>query len=50
MTLYDFGRNIAQKRQNMAAILKFKMASEDTFEKNGTNSGFLRKGIKSDLR
>ena len=46
MTLYDFGINTAQKRLNMAAILKFKMAAEDAFEKNGTNSGFVRKGIR----
>ena len=46
MTLYDFGTNTAQKRLNMAAILKFKMAAEDTFKKNGTNSGFVRKGIR----
>ena len=46
MTLYDFGTNTAQKRLNMAAILKFKMAAEDAFEKNGTNSGFVRKGIR----
>ena len=30
----------------MAANLKFKMAAEDAFEKNGTNSGFVRKGIR----
>ena len=30
----------------MAAILKFKMAAEDAFEKNGTNSGFVHKGIR----
>ena len=30
----------------MAAILKFKMAAEDAFEKNGTSSGFVRKGIR----
>ena len=30
----------------MAAILKFKMAAEDTFEKNGTNSGFVCKVIR----
>ena len=46
MTLYDFGTNTAQKRQNMVAILKFKMAAEDAFEKNGTNTGFVRKGIR----
>ena len=46
MTLYDLGTNTAQKRQNMAAILNFKMAAEDAFEKNGTNSGFVRKGIR----
>ena len=33
MTLNDFGTNTAQKRLNMAAILKFKMAAEDAFEK-----------------
>ena len=46
MTLYDFGTNTTQKRLNMAAILKFKMAAEDAFEKNGTNSGFVRRGIR----
>ena len=46
MTLYDFGTNTAQKRLNMAAILKFKMAAEDALEKNGTNSGFVCKGIR----
>ena len=47
MTLYDFGINTAQKRLNMAAILKFKMTVKDAFEKkNGTNSGFVRKGIR----
>ena len=46
MTLYDFETNTAQKKKNMAAILKFKMAAEDAFEKNGTNSGFVRKGIR----
>ena len=46
MTLYDFGRNTAQKRPNMAAILKFKMAAEDAFEKTWTNSGFVGKGIR----
>ena len=30
----------------MVAILKFKMAAEDAFEKNGTNSGFVCKGIR----
>ena len=44
--MYDFGTNIAQKRLNMAAIFKFKMAAEDAFEKNGTNSVFVRKGIR----
>ena len=37
---------LLKKRPNMAAILKFKMAAEDAFEKNGTNSGFVRKGIR----
>ena len=46
MTLYDLGTNTVQKKPNMAAILKFKMAAEDAFEKNGTNSGFVRKGIR----
>ena len=36
------GTNTAQKRQNM----KFKMAAEDAFEKNGTITGFVRKGIR----
>ena len=46
MTLCDYGTNTAQKGLNMAAILKFKMAAEDAFEKNGTNSGFVCKGIR----
>ena len=50
MTLYDLGTNTAQKRPNMAAILKFKMAAEDVFEKNGTNSGFVRKNIRIDAK
>ena len=29
----------------MVAILKFKMATEDTLEKNGSNSGYVLKGI-----
>ena len=29
----------------MVGILKFKMAAEDTLEKNGSNSGFVLKGI-----
>ena len=45
MTLFDLGTNTAQERPNMVAILKFKMAAEDAFEKNGTNSGFVCKGI-----
>ena len=46
MTLYDLGTNTAPKRPNMAAILNFKMAAEDAIEKNGTNSGFVHKGIR----
>ena len=46
MTLYDLGTNTAQKRLNIAAIFKFKMAAEDAFEKNGTNSGFCSQGYK----
>ena len=30
----------------MAAILKFKMAAEDAFEKNGANPGLVCKGIR----
>ena len=30
----------------MAAILKFKMAAEDTLEKNGSNSAFVHWSIK----
>ena len=45
MTLYDFGIIIAKNMLNIAAILKFKMAAEDAFEKNGTNPGFVYKGI-----
>ena len=46
MSLCYFWANTAQKRPNMAAILKFKMAAEDTLEKNGTNSGCVRQSIK----
>ena len=45
MTLCAFGANIGQKRLNMVAILKFKMAAEDTLEKNGSNSGFVFRNI-----
>ena len=45
MTLCALGANTGQKRLNMVAILKFKMAAEDTLEKNGSNSGFVLKGI-----
>ena len=38
---HAFGANIDPKRLNMMAILKFKMAAEDTLEKNGTNSGLF---------
>ena len=34
MTVFSFWANTARKRLNMAAILKFKMAAEDTLEKN----------------
>ena len=44
MTLCAFGANTGQKWLNMVAILKFMMAAEDAI-KNGTNSGFVRKGI-----
>ena len=47
MTLYAFAVKIARKMLNMAAILKFKMAAEDTFEKNGSNSGFVHWSIKN---
>ena len=40
-----FGQILVKKRLNMVAILKFKMAAEDAFEKNGSNSGFVLKGI-----
>ena len=30
----------------MAVIFKFKMAAEDTLEKNGSNSGFVHYSIK----
>ena len=33
MTLCAFQANTGQKRLNMVAILKFKMATEDTLEK-----------------
>ena len=46
MTLYDFGMNTAQKRLNMAAILKFKMAAEDAFEKKWNQFRFCLKGYK----
>ena len=45
MTLCAFGANTGQKRLNMVAILKFKMAAEDNLEKNGSNSDFVLKGI-----
>ena len=45
MTLCAFRANTGQKRLNMVAILNFKMAAEDTLEKNGSNSGFVLKGI-----
>ena len=46
MTLYAFAIKIARKMLNMAAILKFKMAAEDTLEKNGSKSGFVHWSIK----
>ena len=46
MTVFSFWANRARKRLNMAAILKFKMAAEDTLEKNGSNSGFVHYSIK----
>ena len=46
MTLYDFGTNTAQKRLNMAAILKFKMAAEDAFEKKWNQLRFCLQGYK----
>ena len=45
MTLCALGANTGQKRLNMVAILKFKMAAEDALEKNGSNSGFVLMGI-----
>ena len=45
MSLCVFWANTGQKRLNMVTILKFKMAAEDAFEKNGSNSGFVLKGI-----
>ena len=47
MTLFAFWANTGQKRLNMVAILKIKMAAEDALEKNGSNSGFVLKGIWS---
>ena len=43
------GANTGQTRQHMAAILKFKMAAEDTLEKDGSNSAFVHwsKKVKS---
>ena len=46
MTVFSFWANTARKRVNMAAILKFKMAAEDTLEKNGSNSGVVHYSIK----
>ena len=46
MTVFRFWANTARKWLNMAAILKFKMATEDTLEKNGSNSGFVYYSIK----
>ena len=38
-----FGANTGQKRLNMVAILKFKLAAEDTFEKmDATQVLFVR--------
>ena len=34
-------KNIHKSMQNMAAILNFKMAAQDAFEKNGSNSGLV---------
>ena len=45
MTVFSFWENTARKRLNMAVILKFKMAAEDTLEKN-INSGFVHYSIK----
>ena len=39
------GQILAKKKLNMVAILKFKMAAEDILGKNGSNSGFVLKGI-----
>ena len=33
MSVFSFWANTARKRLNMAAILKFKMAAEDTLKK-----------------
>ena len=44
MTLYDF--ETAQKRLNLAAILKFKMAAEDEFEKKWNQLRFGLQGYK----
>ena len=41
MTVFSFWANAARKGLNMAAILKFKMAAEDTLEKSGNNSGLF---------
>ena len=46
MTVRGFWTNTAQKRPNMAAILKFKMAAEGTLEKKGSNSGFVYYSIR----
>ena len=37
---------LVKTRLNMAAILKFKMAAEDTLKKNGSNSAFVHWSIK----
>ena len=46
ITWHCSGANTARKEPKKAAILKFKMAAEDTLEKNGSNSGCVDKSIK----
>ena len=46
MILCAFGANTGQNKAKYGAILKFKMAAEDTLEKNGSNSAFVHWSIK----
>ena len=50
MTLYAFEVKIARKMLNMAAILKFKMAAEDTLEKKWKQLRFCSLEYKEDKK